>query len=129
MFPKDARPYCHGRVILRTGLPDDRASRHEVRKSSGNILVGNADLLFERVQFRISEDLPPLAAQLGVLWLGHLPTVHFLQIFGRNLFKGCWWLHARAVVLWTNIAALKEQRRVDESDSCTPQVTRLCFHA
>src|SRR5208283_6146743 len=57
------------REILRAGLAHQRSRRHEVGKRGSRVLIGNADLLFERVQLRIAKSLPPFAVQSAVLRL------------------------------------------------------------
>ena len=74
--------------ILRAGLAHDGASFHEVLEILFDVLVVNIQLLFESVQFGIVEDLPPLAAQLGIRGLRHRPASSFFELVGRFLVDG-----------------------------------------
>src|SRR5581483_10099531 len=57
----------------------DQGARLAVaRLRPGDVLVGDVDLLFERVQLGLVEHLPPRAAKPGVLRLGDSPAVDFL---------------------------------------------------
>jgi hypothetical protein len=69
-----SRPGGDGRIVLGAGFADQRASLHEVVEVLLDGLVVDVELVFERVQLGILVDLPPFAAQHGVLRLRHLPA-------------------------------------------------------
>ena len=104
----DAPADGNGGEILRARLAHHRARRHEAGKGSRNVLVGNIDLLFERVQLGIAKNLPPVAMESAVLGLCHFPAVHFLEIVGSDLFERRRHLRRGAIVFRSDIAALQE---------------------
>jgi hypothetical protein len=46
-----------------------------------NVLVVDVELVFQRIQLGIAEDLPPFAAQHGIAGLCHLPAIATLRRF------------------------------------------------
>ena len=64
-----------------SGNKAERATRtaafawRKLASASQHVLVGDGDLLFERVQIGIAEDLPPFAAQYAVVGLRLLPAL------------------------------------------------------
>src|SRR3974377_203788 len=129
MLPKNTRPYGHRWIVLRTSLAHDRACSREVRKCGRDILVRNADLFFERIQFRVLEGLPPFTVQRSVFRLGYLPAVHFFQVFGRNFLKTGRCLCAGSVVFWAYISALEQPRRRNHNANRATYVPGSCLHA
>ena len=87
VLANDAWANAGSREVLRPSLPHQGTRRHEVGERGGDVLIGNIDLLFERIQLGIAENLPPLAMQSAVLWLRDFPAVHFLEIVGSNFFE------------------------------------------
>ena len=108
MLANDACADGDGRKILRAGFAHQGTRGHETGKGSGDVLVGNVDLLFERVQLGIAKNFPPLAMKSGVLGLRDLPAVHFLEVVGSDLFERCRHLRRGAIVFRADIAALEE---------------------
>ena len=67
-------------------LADNGARGHEVLEELLDVLVVDVELLFERIQFRIVVDLPPFAAQRGILGLGDRPAAQAAEgRVGRGL--------------------------------------------
>src|SRR5208283_501708 len=90
------------REVLRASLTHQRTRRHEIGERRGDVLIGNVDLLFERIQLRIAENLPPLAMQGAVLWLRNFPAIHLLEIVRSDLFERPRSLGGRTIVMRTN---------------------------
>ena len=74
----DRRGERGGRKVLGAGLFDHRAGDHEILHRGHKVLVGEADLDFQRVELGIGEHLPPLALDDAVAGLGGFPIVGFL---------------------------------------------------
>ncbi len=56
------------------------AGFHVLLKVLLDVLVVDVELIFERIQLRLVEDLPPVAAQHGILRTGDLPAVLILEV-------------------------------------------------
>ncbi|MGA7860797.1 MAG: hypothetical protein WCB19_02950 [Thermoplasmata archaeon] len=67
---------------MRAGLAHYGASCHEVLEVFFDVLVVDIQLFFEGVQFRIVEDLPPLAAQHGIRRLRDPPAFTLFELGG-----------------------------------------------
>ena len=61
------------------------AGRHVVLEIFFDVLVVDVELLFQRIQLGLVEDLPPVAADHRVLRAGHLPALGVLEV-DRRLF-------------------------------------------
>ena len=68
-----------GGPVLRASFGDERARLHEVFERDFDVLVVDIELLFQRVQFRLIEDLPPVAANHGILRAGDFPAVRVIE--------------------------------------------------
>jgi hypothetical protein len=58
---------------------DRRTSAAQPRFGNGDVLVGDVDLLFERVQLRILEDLPSRPTGFGIVGLCDFPSARFIE--------------------------------------------------
>ena len=88
---------------------DHGARRENVGERGRNILVGDVHLLFQRIQGRVVEHLPPFAASGVVAWLRHFPDIgraEFLEAGGN--WRG------RAAILRGEVAA-DQQGRAEEA--------------
>ena len=99
--------------ILRPSFPHQGTRRHEISEGSGDVLIGNVDLLFERVQLGIAENLPPLAMESAILRLRDFPAVHLLEIVRSDFFISPRRLHRGAIVFRTDNTALQEEEECD----------------
>ena len=127
MLASDACADGNRREILRAGFAHHRTRRHEAGKGSGDVLVGNIDLLFQRIQLGIAENLPPIAMKRGVLRLRDFPAVHFLEIVGSDFLERC--RHSRdggAIVFRADVAALQKDRAAKKRGRNTHLVR--CLH-
>src|SRR5260370_38202015 len=73
-------------------VAEQRASLGVLGFSGFQVLVGGVDLSFQGIELRILKSLPPVAAEILVIWLGRFPVAH-LFISWRDL---C----CRAVLFW-----------------------------
>src|SRR5450755_2719995 len=60
----------------------------ELRLHRLQILIGNVDLFFQRVQLRVLENLPPLALRNLIAGLGRLPVRRDFLVAGRFRRRG-----------------------------------------
>src|SRR5208283_2904304 len=67
-----------GGEVSRPGLLGDSPRRQKIFQGGGDVLVGNDDLVFQGVQLRVVEYLPPAALEQGVARLGGFPVLIFL---------------------------------------------------
>ena len=68
--------------ILRARFGDLGPRRHVILEILLQVLVVDVELFFESVQLRLVEDLPPIAADHGVLRVGHLPAFGVVEVDG-----------------------------------------------
>ena len=94
--------HAHGRIIGRTGFLDQGAGGEKVLQGGGDILIGDGDLFFERVQLRVLEHFPPFAFDDSVAGLGQFPTIGLLE------GGGC--LDNRRLVTRRKIAAVEKRQ-------------------
>ncbi len=108
MLARNRSADAQGGKILGAGFANEGAGGHEIVKSRGDVLIGDADLFFERVQLGIVEDFPPFAVQRRVLRLSDLPAVHVLRVGGGDFFVGGRSCGGRPVVARADIAGLQQ---------------------
>src|ERR1700736_5298035 len=77
-----SRRYC--REVTRACDGDLRAGCHEILKKLRNVLIVDVQLIFERVELRLAEGLPPFPFKCGVLWLCGLPRTRVRAHIGRG---------------------------------------------
>ena len=65
---------------MRARLAHQGSRLHKVLKGLADILVVDIELIFERIQFRLIVDLPPLAAKSRILGLRDGPSVRLLEL-------------------------------------------------
>ena len=79
---RDRRGRADGGIVVGVRGGDQCPRLPELGFRLLDILVIDVDHLFQTVQFRIAENLPPLALEQGIAGSGHLPLVvagHFLK--------------------------------------------------
>ena len=75
----------HGRPVLGTRLANHGTRRHEILKEHFDVLVVDVKLLFKGIEFGIVEDLPPFAAQHGILGLATFQPSASWKLTGDSL--------------------------------------------
>src|SRR5260370_11719773 len=90
-------------------VAEQRASLGVLGFGGFQVLVGDVDLSFEGIELRILKSLPPVAAEILVIWLGRFPVAH-LFISWRDL---C----CRAVIFWTHCTTGNGEHAGDTDDS------------
>src|SRR6202044_2553145 len=83
---RQSRPYCGKQ--LRVGLRNQRPRLQKVLKELLDVLVVDVELFLQSVEFWVAVELPPLAAQHGILRLRYLPAVRLLKLRRRLLISG-----------------------------------------
>jgi hypothetical protein len=51
------------------------------------VLVGESELIFKRVELRVAKDLPPLSANRLIAGLGRLPAIVLFERVRRGFFE------------------------------------------
>src|SRR5258708_134423 len=92
----------HGRKQLRTRLLDQIPGAHVLPVRDLQILIGDCDRFFKRVELLVSIDLPPLA-----LWQLILRT-RLTPVGWRLLIGWGWRWHSGLDVLWADRAATQQ---------------------
>src|SRR5882757_11201566 len=90
MRPGGGRSSRYRGEVTRACNADLRAGGHEILEELRNVLIVDVQLLFERVELRLTEHLPPFPFQGGVLRLCRLPRplVHANIGGGGPLLEG-----------------------------------------
>src|SRR5882724_10694656 len=73
MRPGGGRSSRYRGEVTRACDADLLAGCHEILEELRNVLIVDVQLLFERVELRLTEHLPPFPLQCGVLRLCRLP--------------------------------------------------------
>ena len=95
---------------LRPGFPDQGPGRKKACRRGRNVLVRNIDLLFQRIQLRIVENLPPFTAKRIVSGLRLFPAFGIFEIGQREFLVCRRGLCGRCMVRRADHAPCKEAR-------------------
>src|SRR5208283_2628807 len=110
-LPAGRRIGGDGRIIIRPVVSQYGPRLLILSKSCLEVLVGDVDLLLQRVELGVLEDFPPFGRQLLVARLCRLPVSH-LFVGGRSLYR-------RPVVLRSNRAS-NELKHCDCQENLQP---------
>ena len=90
----------HRRPILGVSFTNQGTRRHQILKIFLNVLVVDIQLIFQRVEFRIVKDRPPLTAWDRLLGIRHLPPLGILEVDGGFFVIDRHWSRRR----WTMVS-------------------------